>query len=96
MSQITYNYPAMLGVSAEMNSFAGIMTTLGADLAAQQASLSAAWHGDTSMTQQAWQSQWNNSMAELVRAYRAMAGTHESNTMSMNARDMAEGAKWGG
>ena len=47
------------------------------------------------MTYQAWQAQWNASMAELVRAYQAMASTHETNTMSMNARDRAEGAKWG-
>jgi hypothetical protein len=25
-----------------------------------------------------------------------MAGTHENNTLSMYARDAAEGAKWGG
>ncbi|RIR73095.1 WXG100 family type VII secretion target, partial [Mycobacteroides abscessus] len=25
----------------------------------------------------------------------AMGSTHETNTLSMNARDMAEGAKWG-
>ncbi|MCA4715087.1 WXG100 family type VII secretion target, partial [Mycobacteroides abscessus] len=24
-----------------------------------------------------------------------MGSTHETNTLSMNARDMAEGAKWG-
>ena len=48
------------------------------------------------MTYQAWQAQWNTSLEELVRAYRAMAGTHETNTMSMSARDAAEGAKWGG
>ncbi|CPX00655.1 P-aminobenzoate N-oxygenase AurF [Mycobacteroides abscessus] len=68
---------------------------LGADLAAQQASLQAAWHGDTSMSQAAWQAQWNTAMEELIRAYRAMGSTHETNTLSMNARDMAEGAKWG-
>jgi hypothetical protein len=31
-----------------------------------------------------------------VRSYQAMASTHESNTMSMLARDTAEAAKWGG
>ena len=35
------------------------------------------------------------SLAELVRAYQAMASTHETNTIAMNARDRAEGAKWG-
>ena len=34
-------------------------------------------------------------MSELVRAYQAMASTHETNTVAMNARDQAEGAKWG-
>jgi uncharacterized protein YukE len=57
--------------------------------------LSAAWQGDTGMTYQAWQAQWNQAMEELVRAYQAMAATHEANTMSMHARDAAEAAKWG-
>ncbi|MCK5753045.1 MAG: WXG100 family type VII secretion target, partial [Mycobacterium sp.] len=54
-----------------------------------------AWQGDTGMTYQAWQAQWNTALEELVRAYRAMASTHEMNTTSMAARDQAEGAKWG-
>lgn len=96
MSQITFNYPAMLAHAGEMTTYAGVLAALGADIAAQQASLSASWQGDTSMTYQAWQAQWNQSAEELVRAYRAMSGTHETNTLSMNARDNAEGAKWGG
>ncbi|MGN7781320.1 WXG100 family type VII secretion target [Mycolicibacterium sp. 22603] len=95
MSQIMYNYPAMLGLSAEMNGYAGALNTVGADIAAEQAALAGAWQGDTGMTYQAWQAQWNTSLAELVRAYQAMAGTHETNTIAMNARDRAEGAKWG-
>ena len=95
MSQIMYNYPAMLALSAEMNGYAGALNAVGADIAAEQAALSGAWQGDTGMTYQAWQAQWNASMTELVRAYQAMAGTHETNTLSMNARDRAEGAKWG-
>ncbi|TDZ60415.1 WXG100 family type VII secretion target [Mycobacteroides franklinii] len=82
-------------LAGEMNTYSGVLTALGADLAAQQASLQAAWHGDTSMSQAAWQAQWNTAMEELIRAYRAMGTTHETNTLSMNARDMAEGAKWG-
>ncbi|WP_428838971.1 WXG100 family type VII secretion target, partial [Mycobacterium kyorinense] len=50
----------------------------------------------TGMSYQAWQAQWNQAMADLVRAYHAMAGTHETNTTSMLARDQAEAAKWGG
>ncbi|MCV7252869.1 WXG100 family type VII secretion target [Mycolicibacterium fluoranthenivorans] len=95
MSQIMYNYPAMLGLAGEMAGYAGALNAVGADIAAEQAALSGAWQGDTGMTYQAWQAQWNTSMSELVRAYQAMASTHETNTVAMNARDQAEGAKWG-
>ncbi|BBZ14071.1 WXG100 family type VII secretion target [Mycobacterium branderi] len=96
MSQIMYNYPAMLVHAGDMASYAATMQGLGADIASEQAALSAAWQGDTGMTYQAWQVQWNQAMADLVRAYHAMAGTHETNTVSMLARDQAEAAKWGG
>lgn len=95
MSQIMYNYPAMLAHAGEMNSYAGALAAIGADIAAEQAALASGWQGDTGMTYQAWQAQWNQAMEDLVRAYRAMAGTHEMNTTSMLARDQAEGAKWG-
>jgi WXG100 family type VII secretion target len=95
MSQIMYNYPAMLGQAGEMAGYSGALQAVGADIASEQAALAGAWQGDTAMTYQAWQTQWNQAMDELVRAYRAMAGTHEQNTMSMMARDQAEGAKWG-
>ncbi|MGV0627645.1 WXG100 family type VII secretion target [Mycolicibacter minnesotensis] len=95
MSQIMYNYPAMMAHAAEMNGYAGALQAVGADIAGEQAALSAAWQGDTGMTYQAWQAQWNQVMEELVLAYRAMASTHETNTMMMNARDTAEAAKWG-
>ncbi|MGE2731988.1 WXG100 family type VII secretion target [Mycolicibacterium vaccae] len=95
MSQIMYNYPAMLGHAGEMSSYAGALHAVGADIAAEQAALQSAWQGDTAMTYQAWQAQWNGALEELVRAYRAMASTHEMNTTSMAARDQAEGAKWG-
>lgn len=95
MSQILYNYPAMLAHSGEMSGYAGALQAVGADIASEQAALSAAWQGDTSMTYQVWQTQWNQAMEELVRAYHAMATTHEANTMSMYARDAAEAARWG-
>lgn len=95
MSQIMYNYPAMLALSAEMTGYASALNAVGADVASEQAALAGGWQGDTGMTYQAWQTQWNASMEELVRAYRAMASTHETNTISMSARDAAEGAKWG-
>lgn len=96
MAQIMYSYPAMVAHAGEMNGYAGGLATVGADIASEQAALSGAWQGDTGMSYQAWQAQWNQAMEELVRAYQAMASTHEMNTMSMNARDSAEGAKWGG
>ncbi|ART72749.1 WXG100 family type VII secretion target [Mycobacterium dioxanotrophicus] len=95
MSQIMYNYPAMLAHSSEMTGYSGALHAVGADIASEQAALASAWQGDTGMTYQAWQAQWNQAMEELVHAYRSMAGTHEMNTMSMSARDQAEGAKWG-
>ena len=95
MSQIMYNCPAMLAHSGEMAGYAGALHAVGVDIASEQAALASGWQGDTGMTYQAWQAQWNASMEELVRAYRAMASTHETNTMSMSARDQAEGAKWG-
>ena len=95
MSQIMYNYPAMLALAAEMNGYSGALHAVGADVASEQAALSAGWQGDTGLSYQAWQAQWNASLEELVRAYRAMSSTHEMNTMSMSARDAAQGAKWG-
>jgi WXG100 family type VII secretion target len=94
MSQIMYNYPAMMAHAGDMSGYAGTLQAVGADIAAEQAALSSAWQGDTAMTYQAWQAQWNQAMEELVRAYTAMAGTHEANTTAMLARDQAEAAKW--
>jgi WXG100 family type VII secretion target len=96
MSQIMYNYPAMLSHATEMSAYSGTLQGLGADIASEQAALSNAWQGDTGMSYQAWQAQWNQAMENLVRAYQSMASTHESNTMAMQARDAAEAAKWGG
>ncbi|WP_319435920.1 WXG100 family type VII secretion target [Mycobacterium sp. RTGN5] len=95
MSQIMYNYPAMMAHAGDMAGYAGTLQAVGADIATEQSALQGAWQGDSGLTYQAWQAQWNLAMEELVRAYRAMATTHESNTLSMQARDQAEGAKWG-
>ncbi|KZS85794.1 WXG100 family type VII secretion target [Mycobacterium persicum] len=95
MSQIMYNYAAMLGHAGDMSGYAGTLQGLGADIATEQSALSNAWQGDTGMTYQGWQAQWNDAMQDLVRAYHSMASTHENNTLAMNARDIAEAAKWG-
>lgn len=91
---IKYTYPAMLGHAGEMTGYAGTLQALGADIAAEQAALQAGWEGDTGTTYQQWQQQWNQTMEELHTSYRAMASTHEQNTMTMLGRDTAEGAKW--
>ena len=96
MSQIMYNYPAMLGHAADMSGYAGTMRGLGADIATEQAALQNAWQGTTGFAYQVWQMNWNQAMDDLVRAYHSMGTTHESNTLAMLARDTAEGAKWGG
>lgn len=92
MSQIMYNYPAMMAHAGDMAGYAGTLH----DIASEQAVLSSAWQGDTGITYQGWQTQWNQALEDLVRAYQSMSGTHESNTMAMLARDGAEAAKWGG
>lgn len=94
MSQILYNYPAMLGHVGEMQGYAAALHVVGADVASEQASLASAWQGDTGMSYQAWQTQWNEALSELIAAYQAMTHTHEGNIMTMSARDAAEGAKW--
>jgi WXG100 family type VII secretion target len=85
----------MMAHAGDMAGYAGTLQAVGADIATEQSALQGAWQGETGLTYQAWQAQWNLAMEELVRAYRAMATTHESNTLSMQARDQAEGAKWG-
>ena len=40
MSQIMYNYPAMLAHAADMAGYAGTLQGLGADIASEQAALS--------------------------------------------------------
>ena len=39
MSQIMYNYPAMLSHAGEMSSYAGALHAVGAEVAAEQAAL---------------------------------------------------------
>ena len=96
MSQILYNYPAMLAHVADMTGHAGTLQSCAADVASEQAALSGAWQGNTGMSCQAWLSQWNQACEQLVLHYHGMARTHEANTMSMLARDNAVGASWGG
>lgn len=94
MTQIQYNYPAMLAHVGAMNGFAATLQTIGSDIGAEQGALKAGWQGGTGETYQAWQTQWNQAQEELVTSYRAMAQTHEQNTMTMQARDSGEAAKW--
>lgn len=95
MAQIMYNYPAMLAHAGNMSGYAGTLQGLGADISAEQAALQGGWQGDTGMSYQAWQVQWNQNTEDMVRAYQSMASTHEANTLAMLGRDQAEAAKWG-
>ena len=54
MSQIMYNYPAMLGHSADMSGYAGTLHAIGADIATEQSALQSAWQGDTGVSYQAF------------------------------------------
>jgi WXG100 family type VII secretion target len=62
----------MLGRAADMAGYAGTLQGLGADIASEQAASSAGWQGDTGISYQAWQAQWNQAIEQSVLAYRAM------------------------
>lgn len=94
MSQIMYNYPAMLGHAGEMNGYGAALRSVGSGIASEQGALAVGWTGETGSSYQAWQQQWNTALDELVNAYHAMTQSHENNTTTMLARDQAEGAKW--
>ena len=87
--------PGDAGARRGYGRLCGHVAELGADIASEQAALQAGWQGDTGMSYQAWQAQWNQAMEQLVLSYRAMAGSHENNTLDAGPRP-AEGAKWGG
>jgi uncharacterized protein YukE len=94
MSMLDAHVPQLVASQSAFGAKTALMrSTIGQ---AEQEALPNAWQGDTGMSYQVWQAQWSQAMTELVRAYQAMAGTHENNTLSMCARDAAEGAKWGG
>ncbi|MEN4449101.1 MULTISPECIES: WXG100 family type VII secretion target [Mycobacteriaceae] len=94
MSQILFNYPAMLAHAGEMNGYGAALRSVGSGIASEQGALAAGWTGDTGQSYQAWQQQWNSTLDELVTAYKAMTDAHENNTLTMQGRDAAEGGKW--
>lgn len=94
MSQIQYTYPAMLGLADSMDATSGALRAVGSGIAGEQSALAANWQGDTGMTYQAWQQQWNSAQEELITSYQAMTNAHRNNTLTMMGRDQAEGAKW--
>ncbi|MEW2484227.1 WXG100 family type VII secretion target [Mycobacterium sp. NPDC049093] len=94
MSQIMYNYPAMLQHAGEMNTYGASLRAVGSGIASEQGALAVGWTGDTGSTYQAWQQQWNQVLEELVNSYKLMTDSHENNTATMLARDQAEGGKW--
>ncbi|RFD24718.1 WXG100 family type VII secretion target EsxH [Mycobacterium uberis] len=96
MSQIMYNYSAMLTHAGNMSAYAATLQGLGTDISAERAALQAGWQGETGMTYQAWQVQWSQALENMVHAYQSMASTHQNNILTMLARDQNEAAKWGG
>ncbi|MBI2699718.1 MULTISPECIES: WXG100 family type VII secretion target [Mycobacterium] len=94
MAQILYNYPAMMAHAGEMTGYSGALHTIGAGISSEQGALAAGWTGDTGMSYQSWQTQWNTGLEELIAAYRQMTDAHENNTMNMMGADGNEAAKW--
>ncbi len=93
---IEYNIPGMLGTAGEMGAYGGVLRAIGGQMGSHQATLAATWEGDTGMTYQSWQQQWNQALEDLCQGYEMMRQSHENNTTTMAHRDQAEGAKWGG
>src|SRR5256885_15751195 len=75
MSQIMYNYPAMLAHSADMAGYAGTLQSLGADISAEQAALQAGWRGGTGVRYQAWQAPGEQAVGQVGVVYRAGGGS---------------------
>ena len=55
MSQILFNYPAMLAHAGEMNGYGAALRSVGSGIASEQGALAAGWTGDTGQSYQAWQ-----------------------------------------
>lgn len=96
MSQIMFSYPAMLALAESMDAHNGTLTAASAAVASEQAALAGGWQGDTGMSYQQWQQQWNSASENMRMGYRAMTDAYRNGTMQMAARDQAEGAKWAG
>lgn len=94
MSNVMYNYPAMLAHAGEMQGYVGALRGVGSEISSTQGVLAAQWQGDTGTTYQQWQMQWNSAMDELVQAYQQMTTTHQDNTNAMHGTDQVQGGKW--
>jgi len=94
MTQIKFNYPAMLAHAESMHAHAATLDAIGSGIAATQGTLAGTFQGDTGEAYQAVQARYNAAHQELVSSYRALANIHQDNTMTMLGRDTAEGAKW--
>jgi len=94
MTQIMFNYPAMLGHAGEMRGHNAALRTIGSAIGTEQASLAANFQGDTGQTVNAWLSQWNQAQEELAQAHAHLCDVHEQNTLNMWNHDQNEAAKW--
>lgn len=95
MSQITMNYPAIEGLVGSMEATNAQLQSIGSTISSEQAALAANWSGDTGMSFQAWQTQWNSALEEAVTAHRQLKDGLGNNNRTMLMRDQGEGSKWG-
>ena len=98
MSQIMYNLP---GDARPRRGHVGLRLHVtgagGADIASEQAALSNAWQGDTGMTYQVWQAQWNEAMEQLVPGLPGDVEHSRIQHVGDVCRDApSPAAKWGG
>lgn len=94
--QIMYNYPGMLGTVGEMHGQGAGLRAVAESITSEQGVLAQAWNGDTGGQFQAWATMFMDTFEQFNNAQYQLTHTHENNTLTMAARDMAEGAKWGG
>ncbi|MBP0533182.1 WXG100 family type VII secretion target [Mycobacterium tuberculosis] len=64
----------MMAPPGDMAGYTGTTQSLGADIASEQAVLSSAWQGDTGITYQGWQTQWNQALEHILRFQQWIGG----------------------
>ncbi|SIJ22020.1 low molecular weight protein antigen 7 [Mycobacteroides abscessus subsp. abscessus] len=96
MSQIQFTYPAQIALADAMDVTNGTLRAVTAAIGGEQSALAAGFQGDTGMSYQAWQAQWNTASEELNTAQKNMADVYRQSVLTMWGRDQGEGGKWTG